>query len=135
VPQVEYQDLGLTLKATPSVMRNGDVALNIDMKITALAGSSINGNPILNSRAYSGVVTIKDGEPMVVISELDKNQSNAISGTPGVSDIPGLNDVSDKTIQQNYASLLMVMTPHVIRGSQIAGHSPMMRVEKTTPEK
>ena len=33
IPQVEYQDLGLTLKATPKVMRNDEVALTIDMKI------------------------------------------------------------------------------------------------------
>jgi len=25
-----------------------------------------------------------------------------------------------------------VMTPHVIRGTQAAGHTPMMRVERTT---
>ena len=57
VPQVEYQDLGLTLKTTPKVMRNDDVALTIDMKIDALSGTSINGNPILNNprlfRAWS----------------------------------------------------------------------------------
>ena len=47
IPQVEYQDLGLTLKATPKVIRNNDVALTIDLKLNALAGSSINGNPIL----------------------------------------------------------------------------------------
>ena len=83
VPQVQYQDLGLTLKATPNVMRNGDVALTIDMKIDALAGTSINGNPILNNRAYSGVVTLKQGEAVVVVSELDKQESRAISGVAG----------------------------------------------------
>jgi tetratricopeptide (TPR) repeat protein len=133
VPQVEYQDLGLTLKATPKVMRNDDVALNIDMKIDALAGSSINGNPILNNRAYSGVVTLKRGEGVVVIGDLDKQESRAISGVPGISEIPGLNDLTDKDTQKNYATLLIVITPHVIRGTHMAGHSQMMRVEKNTP--
>ena len=88
VPQVEYQDLGLTLKATANVMRNNEVALTIDMKITALSGTSINGNPILNNRAYSGVVTIKEGEAVVVASELDKSESRNISGTPGSARFP-----------------------------------------------
>lgn len=132
VPQVEYQDLGLTLKATPSVMRNGDVALNIDLKITSLAGSSINGNPILNNRDYSGVVMVKEGEAVVVASEVDKSESRAVSGTPGLSEIPGLDDLTDKDTQKNYASLLTIVTPHIIRGTQIAGHSAMMRVEKGT---
>jgi general secretion pathway protein D len=130
VPQVEYQDLGLTLKATPKVMRNNEVALTIDMKINALSGSSINGNPILNNRAYSGVVTLREGEAVVVASELDKSESRAVSGTPGISEIPGLNNLTGKDTQKNYATLLIVMTPHVIRGSQAAGHSPRMGVER-----
>ncbi len=130
VPQVQYQDLGLTLKATPNVMRNGDVALNVDLKIDALAGSSINGNPILDNRAYSGVVSLKNGEGVVVVSQLSKSQSRAISGVPGLSEIPGLNNITDIDRQKNYSTLLIIMTPHVIRGTQAAGHTPMIRVEK-----
>ena len=132
VPQVEYQDLGLTLKATANVMRDKDVALTIDMKITALSGAAINGNPILNSRAYSGVVTIKEGSAVVVASELDKSESRNISGTPGLSEIPGLNNLTDKDVQKNFATLLIVITPHVIRGTQGSGRSPMIRVERST---
>ena len=58
IPMIQYEDLGLTLKATPSIMRSGDVALKIDMKISALAGSAINGVPILANRAWTGVVTV-----------------------------------------------------------------------------
>jgi Flp pilus assembly secretin CpaC/tetratricopeptide (TPR) repeat protein len=130
VPMVQYQDLGLTLKATPKVLRNDDVALTIDMKIDALAGTYVNGNPVLNNRSWSGVVTLKQGEAVEVISELDKSESRAVSGTPGISEIPGLNSLTDKDTQKNYATLLIVITPHVIRGTQAAGHSPMMRVER-----
>jgi Flp pilus assembly secretin CpaC len=63
---------------------------------------------------------------------MDKSQSLAISGTPGISEIPGLNDVSSKDLQRNYATLVIVMTPHVIRGTQAAGHTAMMRVERGT---
>ncbi|MGD0293668.1 MAG: hypothetical protein ABSB30_07415 [Terracidiphilus sp.] len=130
IPMVEYQDLGLTLKATPKVLRNDEVALKIDMKIDALAGTSVNGNPVLNNRAWSGVVTLKKGESVEVVSELDKSESRAVSGLPGISEIPGMNDLTDKDTQKNYATLLIIMTPHVIRGTQAAGHSPMMRVER-----
>ncbi|MGA2086237.1 MAG: hypothetical protein ABSG60_12025, partial [Terracidiphilus sp.] len=132
IPQVEYQDLGMTLKATPKVMRNNDVALTIDLKIDALAGTSINGNPVLDNRAYSGVVTLTEGEGVVVISDLDKQQSRAISGVPGLSEIPGLNNLTGNDIQKSYATLLIIITPHVVRGTQAAGHSPMMRVDKST---
>jgi type II secretory pathway component GspD/PulD (secretin) len=131
IPQIEYEDLGMTLKATPKVMRNNDVALTIDMKIDALAGSSINGNPVLNNRAYSGVVTLKEGEGVVIINDLTKQESRAISGVPGISEIPGLNNLTGIDATKSYAELLIVMTPHVVRGTQSAGHTPMMRVEKS----
>ena len=129
IPQVEYQDLGLTLKATPKILRNNDIALKIDLKISALSGGSINGNPILNNRAFSGVLTVKEGEAVVMVSELDKQESRAVSGTPGLSEIPGLNNLTGKESQKNYATLLIIITPRMIRGTQAAGHSPMMRVE------
>jgi general secretion pathway protein D len=133
VPMVQYQDLGLNLKINPRILRDGDVALAVDLKLDSLAGGSIDGNPILSNRAYSGVVTLRAGEAAVVATEMDKSQSQAISGTPGISEIPGLNDVSSKDLQQNYATLVIVMTPHVIRGTQAAGHTAMMRVERGTP--
>jgi len=132
IPQVQYQDLGLTLKATPKVMRNDDVALTIDMKIDALSGSSINGNPILTNRSYQGVITLRQGEGVVVASELDSQQSRAISGLPGFSEIPGLNDLTGNDLNKNGSTLLIVMTPHVVRGTQAAGHTPMLAVEKST---
>jgi Flp pilus assembly secretin CpaC len=69
---------------------------------------------------------------VVIMSELDKSESRAISGLPGLSEIPGLNDITDKDAQKNSSTLLVVTTPHVLRGTQASGHSAMMRVERTT---
>jgi Flp pilus assembly secretin CpaC len=132
IPMVEYQDLGLTLKATPKVLRSGDVALSMDMKVDALAGSSINDVPVLSNTAYSGVITLKEGESVVAVSELDKSQSRAVSGTPGVSEIPGLNNLTDVDSQKNYSTLLIVITPHVVRSTQVAGHTQMTILERNT---
>jgi type II secretory pathway component GspD/PulD (secretin) len=132
VPQVQYQDLGMTLKTTANVMRNDHVALTLDLQISALAGSVINGNPVLNNRAYSGIVTIKEGTAVVVVSDLDRSESRAISGTPGFSEIPGMNNVTDKNTQRNFASLLIVITPHIVRFTQTGGHTPMLRIQRAS---
>jgi general secretion pathway protein D len=130
IPQVQYQDLGMSLKTTANVMRNDHVALTLDLQISALAGSVINGNPVLNNRAYSGVVTIKEGTAVVVVSDLDESESRAISGTPGFSEIPGMNNVTDKITQKNFASLLIIITPHIVRYTQPSGHTQMLRIER-----
>ncbi len=133
IPMVEYQDLGLTLKTTPSIMRSGEVALKIDLKISALAGASINGVPVLASRAWTGVVTVGQNEAVVVASEMDRQETNAVSGTPGLSEVPGLNNITTKNVQKNYASLLVVITPHVVRSPRQGDHTPMVHIDPNVP--
>jgi general secretion pathway protein D len=132
IPQVQYQDIGLSLKANPQVMRDGDVALTMDMKITSLAGATVDNIPVLNNRSYSGVITLKNGDGAVLFSELDKSESLALSGTPGLTEIPGLNNVTAKNNQANYATLLIILTPRLIRGPHVPATVEPLRVERTT---
>ncbi len=135
VPMIQYEDLGLTLKVTPKVLRSDDVALTVDLTMTALSGSTLNGNPILNNQAFSGVVTLKKGQTAELASLVTKSESQAISGTPGLSQIPGMSGtLSDKDVQANYATVLILMTPHLVRSTQPAGHTQPMVVEKTSME-
>lgn len=132
IPSVQYQDLGLTLKARPQVMRNGDVALTMDLKLTSLAGSSIDNIPIINNRSYSGVITLKAGDGALLLSEINEDESRALSGTPGLSEIPGLNNATGKEALRDYASLLVVVTPHVLKGPDGAGHTRMMHIDRSS---
>jgi len=131
IPQIEYQDIGLTFKATPKVMRSNDVALTIDLKIQALGGSSLNDIPVLNSQQISGVLTVRAGETAVLLSDLSRSESRALNGLPGVGDIPGLQDISDIQKNQNVARLLILVTPTVTRNMQPSGHGPILMVDKT----
>ncbi len=131
IPQFQYEDLGLTLKARPRVLRSGDVAISVDMKVTSLAGGAINNVPILANQSYTGAVTVPANQGVVMAAELDRTQSRAISGWPWFSEIPGLNNVTEKDTQTNYATLLILITPHVLRSPHAAGHTPMYHVERT----
>lgn len=131
IPQIQYEDLGLVLKATPSIMRSDDVALKIDLKIQALGSTSLNNIPILDNRSVQGVLTLKAGETAVLISDLSRSESRALSGLPGVSDIPGMQDVSDISRSKNVARLLILMTPNVVRDVKHLAHGPMLMVDKS----
>ena len=133
IPQVEYQDLGLVFKARPSILRSGEVALSIDVKISALAGPSINGVPVLANRSYSGAVRVRANGSVVLAGELDKSESLALSGLPGLSEIPGLSSIAANDNQQNYATLLIILTPRVVRMPHGLGHSPMVRIDNNLP--
>lgn len=131
IPQIQYEDIGLTFKATPKVMRSQDVALTIDLKIASLGGASLNDIPVLNSQQVSGVITVKSGETAVLVSDLSRTQSRALSGNPGIADIPGLQDISDITKNDNVARLLILVTPYIVRNMQEQGHGPMLMLDKS----
>ncbi len=130
IPQIQYQDLGLVLKARPRILRSGEVALHLDMKVTALAGTFVNGVPVLANRAYSGDMISPAGQAVVIAGELDKSETGAISGLPGLSEIPGLNNVTEKTTDQDYSTLLVIFTPHVVRRPYGLFQGPAMPVER-----
>lgn len=132
VPQIQYQDLGMTLKVTPKVMRSGEIALTLDLKLTGLTGSSVDSMPVLSNRSYSGVITLQPGYGALLMGYLDEQQSRALSGMPGLSEIPGLNNITSKTADRDYSTLVVVVTPHLLNAPETFGHTPMLRIDRTS---
>lgn len=123
IPQVQYQDIGLELNVTPRVLRSNDVSLDFDMKLQALAGSSLNGIPELTNRQFTMTTTAKEGQSAVFFSDLTKQEATAVSGVPGVSDLPGFGQTSDQNRNTTTGTLLVIITPRVLRRehTEIAG--------------
>lgn len=128
-PQIQYEDLGLTLKATPRVDRDGIVHIALDFKIEALAGQSSNGIPILASRQFTSNVSAKDGDSVMILSTLSRQESKALSGVPGLSEIPGAGFSTNRNRQFDTTDLVFVMTPHIVRRAHTTMSSPMITVD------
>jgi type II secretory pathway component GspD/PulD (secretin) len=115
IPQVQYQDLGLTFKVTPRVERNDDVTLKLDLKIQALEGASLNGLPVLTNRSYTADIHLINGASALVVGDLSRQESNAVSGTPGLTELPGFSALGSSTKQYDVSNLAILVTPHVLR--------------------
>ncbi len=114
VPQVQFEDLGLTLKATPQVMRSGGVNLKLDFKIEALGSGSLNSIPVLNSRTLTSQVTIPAGQTALLASVVTQSEQRSISGLPFLSELPGFQG-TETSKQVDTTELLITLTPHVVR--------------------
>ncbi len=124
IPQIQYEDLGLTLKATPIIQKTGGlVTLKVDMKIEALAGSALNNIPILASRQLTSTVTVADGATALIVSNLSRSESAAVSGTPGLSELPGFQSTTNENTELDTSHLVILLTPHIVRkrAGNIAG--------------
>jgi Flp pilus assembly secretin CpaC len=115
IPQVQYEDLGLTFKVTPRIERNDDVVLKLDLKIQALQGASLNGLPVLTNRSYTANIHLRSGASALVVGNLSRQESNAVSGTPGLTELPGFAPLSSTTKEYDVSNLAILVTPHILR--------------------
>jgi Flp pilus assembly secretin CpaC len=115
IPQITYEDLGVTLKATPFIQKTRRIKLNLDLKIEALGGSSANGNPILQSRQFTSDLTVADGESVLMVSNVTRNEAAAMAGIPGLSELPGFQAPTSDNIEKDTSQLVVVVTPHLVR--------------------
>lgn len=115
IPQIQYQDLGLSLDVTPHLLGSHGVSLKLDLKLTALNGDSYNGVPALNEREYQAISSLNIGESAVLVTALNRQQTDAITGIPGLNDLPGFADATNNSANFNYSELAIVITPHIVR--------------------
>jgi type II secretory pathway component GspD/PulD (secretin) len=114
-PQIQYEDLGLTLKATPTIQKSGMISLHLDLKIQSLAGGTVDNIPVLTNTAFTSDITVADGSTAFLVSNLTKSQAAAVTGIPGLSDLPGFQSSPDLMRTTDVGELLMVLTPHLVR--------------------
>jgi hypothetical protein len=113
-PSFNYEDLGLTVKAKPAITSDNNVSLQLEINLRALAGTSINGVPVIGNREYKGSINLLNGEPAVIAGQVSRSETRDLSGIPGLSQIPGLNKLAgtnEKQIEDD--ELLVVITPHI----------------------
>jgi type II secretory pathway component GspD/PulD (secretin) len=118
-PSVNYEDIGLTLKAKPLVHNNSDVALELEIQFRTLGTTNTNGIPDILSREYKGGILLKEGEPAVVAGMITASDQRSLSGLPALSTIPGLGLLTSQTSKQEEDDeLLILITPYVVRGPE-----------------
>ena len=88
VPSVSYEDLGLSLKATPVVHIDSTVSMKLELQLRSLGASSVNGIPIINNRQYSGSITVRSGESSVIGGIISEADQKMVNGWPFLSRVP-----------------------------------------------
>jgi general secretion pathway protein D len=110
-PSFSYEDLGLNIKAKPTVSGNSEINLQLEMQLRSLVGQSINGVPVIANQEYKGAITLQDGEPAVVAGAISRTDQRSLNGIPVLGVIPVI-DSASKEVDDD--ELLMVITPRVL---------------------
>ncbi|MBZ5544705.1 MAG: hypothetical protein LAO07_13660 [Acidobacteriia bacterium] len=117
--QFQYQDVGVNLDITPKLMANGEVALHATIEISSLGQPiSIGGfsQPTFGQRKIEHDIRLKEGEVNLLGGLIQTNETRAVSGLPGLSQIPLLRYLfSTQHTDLEDTEVLVMLTPRVIR--------------------
>jgi Flp pilus assembly secretin CpaC len=115
-PGAEYIDLGVKVKATPTLHPNHEVTLQLEFEIRALAGTNINGIPIISNRTLSQTVRLREDETTLIGGLLDTQETRAITGLPGFANLPGAGYAfGNRNNSLRDSEFLILVTPRKLR--------------------
>lgn len=111
----EYKDVGITLKVTPQINKEGYVRLKLDQTVTNLDKASDPFRPTTLKRAAKTTVTVRSGDTVVIGGLISDTTSEGISKVPLLGDIPLLGWLFKyKSKSGEKTNLFIFITPRII---------------------
>jgi len=103
------------LKVKPHIEGENEVSLDLNLKVESLAGSTI--NDILRLRAGSTQVSSRCGSEKArwLPAPCQKRIHWQSPEIPGLSEIPGLHNATDRQDTTDSLDLVILVTPHIVR--------------------
>jgi type IV pilus assembly protein PilQ len=119
IPNVQFKDVLLELRVTPTITADGRVFLNMAVKkdeIDSFVNTSIGSVPQINKRSVNTAVLVNDGQTVVIGGVYEFTDRNDVTKVPFLGDLPFLGNLfRQKSKTKEKAELLIFVTPKVIR--------------------
>jgi general secretion pathway protein D len=122
----QYTDVGVKMEVLPVINVNDEVTLKLLLEVSAL-GEDISPDPFnpqipIRTRTAQSVLTLRDGETVIIGGLINNNERRSLRKIPGVGDFPAIGSMfSNRDDQDTKNDVLMVITPVVIRSQAIPG--------------
>ena len=121
--QFQYIDVGVNMEMQPTIHYNGDVSLKVKVEISTQIGQTTISNvtePIIGQQAVEETIRLKGGESNILGGLVQEQNNRAVSGTPGLGEIPGLKYLfSTQQHTVEHEEIVFLITPHLVRGMDI----------------
>lgn len=126
-PSATYQQLevGIHLQVLPLINNDGLVVMDIQADVEQLGTpveiQGVGEVPTTTKRQAGAKVAVRDGETIILGGFISDSRSKALSGIPGLMNIPVLGNLFRSTAIQNLRTeLIMLMRPTVLPNPEVA---------------
>lgn len=119
---VQFKDVLLEMKVTPTITNDGRVFLNMNVKkdeVEDFVQAEIGSVPLINKREVNTAVLIEDGQTVVIGGVYEFRDRSDVQKVPFLGDIPFLGNLfKKKGKNKEKAELLIFVTPKVLQVAQ-----------------
>ncbi|MBI4463166.1 MAG: type II and III secretion system protein [Acidobacteria bacterium] len=115
-PTIQYEDLGVVLKATPHLHALREVTLDLDIALRNLGAQELNGIPVISNRQMISQARLRDGEAYLIGGLLSSREQTSRSGIPLLSRLPLIGYLfGARRKQRTETELLIQLRPYILR--------------------
>ena len=119
ITYTDFKDVGVQLKVTPHIARDGLIKLRIVPEFGILVSQDIYGVPTVDTRRTDTVALIRDGQTIAIGGMRKRQTSKQISKVPFLGDIPLLGNLFRSTTESvEINELVVLITPRIIKSSR-----------------
>jgi type IV pilus assembly protein PilQ len=122
IPNVQFKDVLLELKVTPTITNDGRVFLNMALKKDEIEGfidTDIGDVPQINKREINTAVLVDNGQTVVVGGVYEFRDRADVTKVPWLGDLPVIGNLfKKKGRSKEKAELLIFVTPKVLTVAQ-----------------
>jgi type II secretory pathway component GspD/PulD (secretin) len=117
-----FEQVGISVQATPRVTDEGDIMLTLALKNSALGPQrTVGGSPApsFTNREVTTQLRLRDGESHLLAGLLQDEDRRTLKGFPGIINVPVLKQLLSGDNHTNaQTDIVMLLTPRVIRTHQ-----------------
>jgi len=118
VNSIDYRNTGVILRVAPRINVNGNVLLDIEQEISAVANNSSTGTltPTVTQRRVRSSIGVNTGQTVMLAGLISERVDRTRLGIPGLEQLPYLGDLfahNTGTIQRT--ELIIFIRPQIIR--------------------
>jgi type II secretory pathway component GspD/PulD (secretin) len=115
--QVQFTDIGVKLKMTPTIGHDGSITAELHPEYSQIISFS-NGFPVIGNRKVDSTLRVEDGETIVLAGLLSDIRNQTITKIPGLGDIPILGEVfKNRQKSRTRDEIVFLITPHIVKSA------------------
>ena len=122
--QFQYLDIGVNVDMKPTVHYDRDVSMKLKIEVSSTNGTENLGGidePIITQRTSDQTIRLREGEATILSGLLQHQSSKALSGYPGLAQLPILKYIfGSETKNDSDDEIVFLLIPHIVRAADIS---------------